>query len=693
MRIFLRRRMRRSLCAVLIAVLLDITLPLRPAQAVTTAHEIQAGQAEDKQITQQYTVLNDPLLNQWINGIGEKLWNQTARKDIPYNIKVIDTNDVNAFSTLGGYIYVNVGTLDFVQSDDELAGVIGHETGHIERRHAVTFPVKAQALDLLFGIASLFAPLVYGFGQIAEAGMLAKTSRTQETQADQYGLLLMSRAGYDPDAMVSFMDHLGAAHAENDDSVDKYLADHPDFPNRVARLLGYDELDPKKRTNDQILVQALHDQQSARYNIATMKFQRFLKSNSSDGPVLLHLGETQIALGLPNKAEQTLLQSAANSVSGTHTQALTQAESLSKSLADFIPQRIYAADLLGKVHDAHAHQTDIATTLTQRRDPEKDQLKAVTARIQNISYNIPNLSKISTRPNTRGGTIMRNLTGMSRSLNTALETSKQSIDGIGSLESNKKSGLIKENADILEEMLSPLKLSVIPEPSLSVLPSYPHMLADLDRADGDMIRALDTSRSALTLLDAGLRDLDDLLRRLRQIRSDFNGDIQQNDYNTLLPLMSKASASLNKAAVSGSQAWQWYNLARSRQLQTRITMLGLTFPEERYSSLRYALRQRVKNDGLPYDMMLHDNLTPGEVASASIIAADTNAAPQDITREAQTTHQSIVDVANAHNMSAYALKIFLGLIYLDYTDDPTKEAHDTPNAPPILDLPALTERS
>ena len=120
---------------------------------------------------------NDPLLNAYVQGISDKLWRQVARKDVPYNIKIIKGNDINAFSTLGGYVYIYEGLIDFVQSDDELAGVVGHETGHIERRHAVTMQSKAQALNLLFGIASMFSPLIYNFGNLMEAGVMAKMQR------------------------------------------------------------------------------------------------------------------------------------------------------------------------------------------------------------------------------------------------------------------------------------------------------------------------------------------------------------------------------------------------------------------------------------------------------------------------------------------------------------------------------------
>ena len=185
-----------------------------------------------------YTIVTDPLLNQWVNEVGNKLWSQVARRDVPYNVKILDEPDVNSFTTLGGYIYINEGALDFAQSDDELAGVIGHETGHNERRHTVTLPAKVQALNLLVGIASIFSPFIYRFGQLAEAGIIAKMSRADELQADQYGVFLMSRAGYDPDAMVTFMQHLGSAYAEHDNFVDKYFEDHPGVPDRVSHLLG-----------------------------------------------------------------------------------------------------------------------------------------------------------------------------------------------------------------------------------------------------------------------------------------------------------------------------------------------------------------------------------------------------------------------------------------------------------------------
>jgi predicted Zn-dependent protease len=670
-------KLRRVVPIALILSLLSATIPAQPARAVSTASEIQMGQEEDKQVTSQYGVLKDPLLTQWVTDVTNKLWDQVARKDVPYNIKVLDVADVNAFSTLGGYVYVDAGTLDFVQSDDELAAVLGHETGHIERRHAITGQAKAQILDLLFGIASIFSPFVYRFGQLAEAGLLAKSSRIQELQADQYGLLLMSRAGYDPDAMVSFMNHLGAANDEHDSLVDKYLADHPGFPDRVAHLVGYPELDPTKRTNDQILVQALHDQDTARYNVATLKFEQVLKADPDNATALLHLGQTQIAIGLPNKGAQTLAQAAAKGSPQTRVIAEATIKNLREDQAHFSLLRPNLVPLRQALSDATEREGEAATAIALRRDPAKDQLKAVSTRIQNISYEIPDMSYLQIRPGSRSEAVIKNLNAMARAIDTAFGKAQEVVGGIGSLERNKESGLVKENAEILADLQAPLKLDQVPSESLAILPSYPTMLDDMQRSDGDIIRAVDVSRSSLALLDVGLGDLDDFVRHLGIAMShlDFNGDVNVADYSDLIPLMAKANASLNRAAVASSQGWQLFNLARARQLQTRITLLGVGFPEDRYATLQYALGQRVKNSGIDYETMIHENLTPGEVVSAAIVAADTQSTPQAVIDEAKAGNRQIIDIANTREMSAFALEIFLGLVYLDYTDDPEKEAH------------------
>jgi len=664
---------RRAIHATLILSMVLTAVPA-PVRAMSTAAEVAQAKEEEKQVLSQYNVVTDPLLNAWVGDVSNNLWNQVARRDLPYNIKILDASDINSFTIGGGYVYINVGLLDFVQSDDELAGVIGHETGHNERRHTVTLPAKAQVLSLLFGIASIFSPFIYRFGQLAEAGILAKASRQDELQADQYGLLLLTRAGYDPDSMVSFMNHLGAAQNEHDSLVDKYLADHPGFPDRVAHLVGYDELDPKKRTTDQLLVQALHDQATARYNIAAVKFTKILSEDPGNTLALLHLGETQLALGQPEKGSQTLAQAAEKGTAETRSAALSNIKALRESESRFIFARPNLAPLRQELTDAQAHQTAAESALQTRRDLGRDLIKSVNTRIQNISYGIPDLGRVQIRPGSRLEAIVKNFNAMGRAIDAAFGKSSQTIAGIGTLERNKESGLVKENADILHELAAPLELDPVPAQSLALLPSYPRMFEDLAASDGDMTRALDAARSSLAMLDVSLGDLDDFIQRLGRAQLDFSGDVTRVDYDAMVPIMQKASTNLNNAAIAGSQAEQLFNLARARQLQTRITMLGLGYPSDRYATLQQALKIRVKNDGLDYATMEHDGLTPGEVATAAIVAADTNATPKDVVAESVASKKSLIDVANTRGMSARALEIFLGLVYLDYTDDALKEA-------------------
>ena len=170
--------------------------------------------------------------------------------------------------------------------------------------------------------------------------------------------------------------------------------------------------------------------------------------------------------------------------------------------------------------------------------------------------------------------IEKNLSSMGRSIDIAYGKPMQVIGGIGSLERNKSGGLIKENSDILSDLQAPLKLDPVPTQTLAVLPSYPRMIDDLALTEGDMIRSLDAARSGLALLDTGLGDLDTFIKRLARTSLDFGGDISLADYNALVPLMAACTTSLGHSAVAGSEAEQLYNEARSRQLQTRITMLS-----------------------------------------------------------------------------------------------------------------------
>jgi len=667
-------QLRRLVVIALSVAMLSATIPAPVSAGLSTGSEVQIGKETDKQVTDSTNVVTDPLLNAWVGEITQRLWTQVARKDVPYNIKILDVGDVNAFTTLGGYVYVNEGTLDFVQSDDELAGVLAHETGHDERRHAITAQNKANIVNILLGVGSLFSPFLYRFGQFIQAGAMAKISRTDELEADKYGLMLMSRAGYDPDAMVSFMKHLGAVYADHNGLLDKYVADHPGVPNRVAHLVGYPELDPTIRTYDQRLAAALHNIDEARYAISAREFSTLVKTKPEDTTAQYHLGEAQLALGQTAKGEQNLALAAAGGTPQTRTLALGRIQALRDTEKRLNILRPNLQPLRDSVAAAQANETTASTAIASRRDSGRDQLKAMTNRIQDIAYEIPDFSRIQPRKGGRLDAILHNLTTMGRSLDTAISKASESIGGVGTLERNKEGGLLKENADILTEMSAPLKLDAAPPQALSTFAYYPRMLDGVGAADGDMIRSVDAARASLAMLDVGLGDLDKFVRLLARSQVDLSGDLNGQDYKGLEAPMATASDSLNRAAVAASQAAQLFMMARSRQLQTRIEMQGLASSPDRYATLRRAIDVRFHNEPMTYDAMLHGNTSPGEITAAAIIAADTNVAPGVILQESTATHRSLVDIANSRGMHAEALEIMLGLVWLDYTDDPDKEA-------------------
>ncbi len=664
---------RRIIPLVLIIALLCATRPA-PIAAMSTQAEIALGQEEDQQIVSSSVIETDPLLNAYVQGIAENLWNQVARKDVPYSVKIIKDSQINSFATMGGFVYIDEGLIDFVQSDDEFASVIGHETGHIERRHVITTNSKAEILNILFGIASIFSPLIYEFGGLAEAGLMAKVSREDEIQADRYGLQLMSRAGYDPDSMVTMMAHLGVLEDEHSDAISKYLEDHPDPAARVSHLLGYPELDPKTVTPAQELVQASSDEERARYDFADLRLTNILKTDPNSSEALLDLGQSELALDLPNKSEQTLAEAAQLGTPATRATANQRIAALRQLEVQRVTlTHANLPKLQSAVQSAQASQVVDAAQIAERATEGKDQLKAVQSRIETLQYELPDLGRINIRRGSRIEAVVKNLTLMSRSINSTLQDAGDAIGGVGSLQKNKESGLLKEGADIYDEMLAPLQMNPVPAESLAILPSYPQMINDLTLGDGEMLRSVDASRASLTVLDQSLGDLDELLKELDHEQLSFNGDLSEGEYATLEPDMKKTVAEFDSAASAASQGAQLYNFARSRQLSARITLLGLGTSPETYSTLQYALQQRFGMSGVNYRTMLHDGLTPGDVAAATIVAADIKSTPEAIIAEAKSSGTTIIDVANAHKMHAWPLEIFMGLVYLDYTDDPHKE--------------------
>jgi predicted Zn-dependent protease len=179
----------------------------RDAVLMSEQQEIQMGAQAHLEVLKEYPVLDNPALQAYVNEVGQRLAGRSQRATLPWHFTVVDTPDVNAFSLPGGYVYITRGLLAYLNSEAELAAVIGHEIGHVTARHGVRQQGAPAAADVGAGLGSILVPAA---DNPAGASMLqtlahawnAGYGREQELEADRLGAEYLARAGYDPQAMI-----------------------------------------------------------------------------------------------------------------------------------------------------------------------------------------------------------------------------------------------------------------------------------------------------------------------------------------------------------------------------------------------------------------------------------------------------------------------------------------------------------
>ena len=224
-------------------------LALALAGCITQAGEQKLGDEEAKKVEQQMGLLREPALEGYVRAVGEKLAAVCERPEGPWQFEVVDEHQPNAFALPGGHVYVTRGLLGLLNSEDELAGVLGHEIAHVTARHSVkrmgaevlTAPVTIAAgiASSALGIVSpLLGSVVAGTGQVITGGLvLAPYSREQEHEADELGQSLAARAGYDPAGLARFLRTLDRdlGLLKGEPRTFHFLDSHPLTPDRVAR--------------------------------------------------------------------------------------------------------------------------------------------------------------------------------------------------------------------------------------------------------------------------------------------------------------------------------------------------------------------------------------------------------------------------------------------------------------------------
>jgi predicted Zn-dependent protease len=176
--------------------------------------EIAEGRKAHQEVLAEYGELKDPRVQQYVREVGQRLAQQSHRPQLEWTFTVVDTPDINAFALPGGYVYVTRGIMAYLESEADLAGVIGHEIGHVTARHSAQRATRQQTAGLGVLAASVLGAVlegrgVNGAGDVAQqisqgvaAGYIAKYSREQELQADELGAEYLARTGHDPRNMV-----------------------------------------------------------------------------------------------------------------------------------------------------------------------------------------------------------------------------------------------------------------------------------------------------------------------------------------------------------------------------------------------------------------------------------------------------------------------------------------------------------
>lgn len=204
-------------------------------------HEIELGKELSQEVEKTAKFINDPVVVEYVNRVGQNLVrNSDAR--VPFTIKVIDSDNVNAFALPGGFFYVNSGLILHADSESQLAGVMAHEIAHVCLRHGTKQMTKQDIAQLASIPAMIFIPYSWA-GYAMYQGMnfgiplaFLKFSRDDERQADYYGLQYMYKAGYDPNSFVMFFEKIESDEKKEPGTIPKVFADHPPTPDRITSI-------------------------------------------------------------------------------------------------------------------------------------------------------------------------------------------------------------------------------------------------------------------------------------------------------------------------------------------------------------------------------------------------------------------------------------------------------------------------
>jgi len=208
---------------------------------ISQQQEVQMGQEYAQQINAQLPIIRDPELNRYINVLGDSIARLTSRADLDWQFFIVDAQEVNAFAVPGGFVYINRGLIQRADQMDEIAGVLGHEIGHVVRRHTVKQMEKAQGANIGVTLACVLTSVcnsqVAGAAiNVAGGALFAKFSRSDEAEADNEGFKNVVKAGISPVGMVTMFQKLLEERQSRPGAVDSWFLTHPLEEERIRAV-------------------------------------------------------------------------------------------------------------------------------------------------------------------------------------------------------------------------------------------------------------------------------------------------------------------------------------------------------------------------------------------------------------------------------------------------------------------------
>ncbi|PPT07276.1 Zn-dependent protease [Geitlerinema sp. FC II] len=233
--------------------ILPSAVQLIQLSTMSDEQEVAIGeQINDRLLENDITLYENSQVNQYVNDIGQRLVRVSERSDLPFTFQVVRDDSVNAFATLGGFVYLNTGLIREADNEAELAGVIAHEIGHVVERHVLDNLKQAAIAQGVLNAAGVDPNVLVQIGY--ELAINRPSSRRAEYEADEVGLSLVRSAGYAPVGMVNFYHNLTSRS-----SIPEFLSTHPNTSDRIVRLR--ERIDPETAAQGDGLDEAYYRRQ------------------------------------------------------------------------------------------------------------------------------------------------------------------------------------------------------------------------------------------------------------------------------------------------------------------------------------------------------------------------------------------------------------------------------------------------